>query len=85
MAHQKIAHLREQEHQTSMLHDDCRTVSLEASPCSLEPPEKTQKKTHRIVKVEQGIGKEAGGASGKSKKDNGSTRDAGEASVVGHG
>jgi hypothetical protein len=34
-------------------------------------------------KVERGIGREAGGASGKSRKDNGSTKDAGEASLVG--
>jgi hypothetical protein len=33
-------------------------------------------------KVERGIGREAGAASGKSRKDKGSTRDAGEASVV---
>jgi hypothetical protein len=45
MAHQKRAHLRKLEHLTSVLHDDCRTVPLEASPCSLEPQEETQSKT----------------------------------------
>jgi hypothetical protein len=50
MAHQKIAHLRKLEHQTSILYDGCRTVSLEASPYSLEPPEETQKKTQMMVK-----------------------------------
>jgi hypothetical protein len=34
-------------------------------------------------KIERGIGREAGGALGKSRKDKGSTKDAGEASVVG--
>jgi hypothetical protein len=33
-----------------VLHDDCRTVSLEASPCSPEPQEKTQRKTQRSIK-----------------------------------
>jgi uncharacterized membrane protein len=38
------------EHLTSVLHDGCRTVSLEASPCSLEPQEETQRKTQRTIK-----------------------------------
>jgi hypothetical protein len=33
-----------------MLHDGCTPVSLEASPCSLEPQEKTQRKTQRLLK-----------------------------------
>jgi hypothetical protein len=33
-----------------VLHDGCRTVSLEASPCSPKPQEKTQHKTQRSVK-----------------------------------
>jgi hypothetical protein len=49
MAHQKIAHPRKLKYQTSVLHDDYRTVPLKASPCSLEPPEETQKKTQRTV------------------------------------
>jgi hypothetical protein len=36
-------------------------------------------------KVERGIGREAGGASEKRRKDKGSTKDIGEASVVGRG
>jgi hypothetical protein len=36
-------------------------------------------------KVERGIGREAAGALGKSRKDKGSTKDAGEPLVVGHG
>jgi hypothetical protein len=50
MSHQTKAHLRKMEHHTSVLHDDCRTISLETSPCSPEPPEETQKKTQRTVK-----------------------------------
>jgi hypothetical protein len=50
MAHQKRAHPKKLEHLTSVLHDGCRTVSLEASPCSLEPHKKTQRKTKRTVK-----------------------------------
>jgi hypothetical protein len=42
MTHQKRAQLRKYEHLTSVLHDGCRPVSLEASPCSLKPQEKTQ-------------------------------------------
>jgi hypothetical protein len=38
------------EHLISVLHDGCRTVSLDASPCSLEPQEETQRKTQMIVK-----------------------------------
>jgi hypothetical protein len=42
-----------------MLHDSCRPVSLEASPCSLEPQEKTQRKTQRSVKSgEEGVEKQ---------------------------
>jgi hypothetical protein len=67
MAHQKRAHPRKMEHQTSVLHDFCRTVSLEASPFSLEP----QKKKERVVKVEQKIGRGAGGASEKVGKRDG--------------
>jgi hypothetical protein len=33
-----------------VLHDGCRPVSLEDSPCSPEPQEKTQRKTQRLVK-----------------------------------
>jgi hypothetical protein len=33
-----------------VLHDGCRPVSLEASPCSPEPQEKTQRKTQRSAK-----------------------------------
>jgi hypothetical protein len=78
MAHQKRAHSRKLEHLTSVLHDGCRTVSLEASPCSLK---------HDIEdgKVERGIVREAGGALGKSRNDKGSTKDIGEASVEGRG
>jgi hypothetical protein len=36
-------------------------------------------------KVERGVGAEVGGASRKSRKDKWSTKDKGEASVVGHG
>jgi hypothetical protein len=41
------------EHPTSVLHDDCRTMSLEASPCSLEPSEESQKKTQRMIKLSE--------------------------------
>jgi hypothetical protein len=42
-----------------MLHDGCRPVSLEASPCSPEPQEKTQRKTQRSVKLdEEGVQKQ---------------------------
>jgi 3-deoxy-D-arabino-heptulosonate 7-phosphate (DAHP) synthase len=50
MTHQKRAQLRKSEHLISMLHDGCRHVSLEASPCSPEPQEKTQRKAQRSVK-----------------------------------
>jgi hypothetical protein len=33
-----------------VFHDGCRPVSLEASPCSPKPQEKTQWKTQRSVK-----------------------------------
>jgi hypothetical protein len=33
-----------------VLHDGCRPMSLEASPCSPEPQEETQRKTQRSVK-----------------------------------
>jgi hypothetical protein len=33
-----------------VLHNGCRPVSLEASPCSPKPQEKTQPKTQRSVK-----------------------------------
>jgi hypothetical protein len=60
-------------------------VSLKTLPCIQEPQEETQRKTQWTVKIERGIGREAGGASGKSMKDKGSIKDAGEAKVVGHG
>jgi hypothetical protein len=50
MAYQKRAHTRKVEHLTSVLHDGCRTVSLEASPSSPKPQEETQTKTQRTVK-----------------------------------
>jgi hypothetical protein len=81
MTHQKRANPRKLEHLTSVLHDSGRPVSQEDSPCSLKPQEKTQRKTHRSV-IERGIGREAGGASEKSRNDRGSTKDAGEISVV---
>jgi hypothetical protein len=46
-------HPRKWEHLINMLHDGCRTVSLEASPCSPEPREETQKKTQRTVKLSE--------------------------------
>jgi hypothetical protein len=42
-------HPRKLEHLTSVLHDNCRTMSLEASPCGSEPQEDTQRKTQRMV------------------------------------
>jgi hypothetical protein len=36
-----------------VLHDGCRPVSLEASPCSPEPQEKTQRKIQRSVKSDE--------------------------------
>jgi translation initiation factor 2B subunit (eIF-2B alpha/beta/delta family) len=50
MTHQKRAQLRKYEPLTSVLHNGCRHVSLEASPCSPEPQEKTQRKTQSSVK-----------------------------------
>jgi hypothetical protein len=50
MAHQKRAYPRKLEHLTNMIHGGCRTMLLEASPCSPEPQEETQKKTQRTVK-----------------------------------
>jgi hypothetical protein len=42
-----------------VLHDGCRPVSLEASPCSPEPQEKTQWKTQKSVKLgEEGAEKQ---------------------------
>jgi hypothetical protein len=35
---------------TIVLHNSCRTVSLEVSPCSLKPQEETQRKTQRMIK-----------------------------------
>jgi hypothetical protein len=64
-----------------VLHDGCRPVSLEASPCSPEPQEKTQRKTQRSVKSgEEGAEKQEE----HQEKTGGSIKDA-EASVVGHG
>jgi hypothetical protein len=73
MTHQKRAHLRKVEHLTSVFHDGCRTVTR-----GLE-------KDTEDGKVERGIGRGAGGASGKSSKDKGSVKDAGEASEEGRG
>jgi hypothetical protein len=53
MAHQKRAHLRKLELLTSVLHDGCRTVSLEASSCSPEPQEEIQRKTQRTIKLSE--------------------------------
>jgi hypothetical protein len=53
MTRKKRAHPRKLEHLTSMLHDGCRTVSLEASPCSPKPQEETQRKTQRVVKLSE--------------------------------
>jgi hypothetical protein len=50
MAHQKRAHPRKLERQTSVLYDGCRPVSLDASPCNSERREETQRKTQRTVK-----------------------------------
>jgi hypothetical protein len=49
MAHQKMAHLRKMEHQKVVLHDGYRSMSLEASPCSLEPHRMTHKKTQKTI------------------------------------
>jgi hypothetical protein len=53
MAHQKRAHPRKLEHLISVLHDCCRTVSLEVSPCSPKPQEETQRKTQRTIKLSE--------------------------------
>jgi hypothetical protein len=50
MTHQKRAQMRKYEHLTSVIHDGCWPVSLEASSCSLELQEKTQWKTQRSIK-----------------------------------
>jgi hypothetical protein len=44
-----MAHSRKIEHQTIVLHDGYRPVSLEASPFSLETQGKTRKKTQKMV------------------------------------
>jgi hypothetical protein len=42
-----------------VLHNGCRPMSLEASPCSLKPQEKTQRKTQRSIKSgEEGVEKQ---------------------------
>jgi hypothetical protein len=42
-----------------VIRDGCRHVSLEVSPCSPEPQEKTQQKTLRLVKLgEEGAEKQ---------------------------
>jgi hypothetical protein len=50
MTHQKRAHPRKLECLISVLHDGCRTVSLEAAPYSPEPQEESQRKTQKMVK-----------------------------------